>query len=103
ARLILADEPVASLDPASSRRVLEVLRSLCSQEGLTVLCSLHQVELALTYSDRILGLRDGQVVVDCPTRAFVPEIGDRIYGAYRDLSEVAQTMTVVPIRDSRAG
>ncbi|MEM6445522.1 MAG: phosphonate ABC transporter ATP-binding protein [Cyanobacteria bacterium J06642_2] len=99
ARLILADEPVASLDPASARRVLELLRSLCHREGLTVLCSLHQVELALTYSDRILGLRDGQLVVDCPTREFVPEIGDRIYGTFPAL-EVATSRNNAVARPS---
>ncbi|MEO1131478.1 MAG: phosphonate ABC transporter ATP-binding protein [Cyanobacteria bacterium J06639_1] len=103
ARLILADEPVASLDPASSRRVLEILRSLCHREGLTVLCSLHQVELALAYSDRILGLRDGQLVADCPTRAFVPDIVDRIYGAYQGRPDMAGTHSIIALRDPRAG
>lgn len=103
AQLILADEPVASLDPTSARRVLNVLRSLCHREGLTVLCSLHQVELALTYSDRILGLRNGQVVVDCPTQEFVPEIGDRIYGEYRDRRGSADSKSVMSARDAQLG
>lgn len=64
--LILADEPVASLDPESAQIVLSLLRSLCHQEGLTVLCSLHQVELAKQYSDRILGIRAGELILDIP-------------------------------------
>ncbi len=66
ARLLLADEPIASLDPESAAGVLELLRSLCRQEGLTALCSLHQAELACQYADRILGLRAGKLVFDQP-------------------------------------
>ncbi len=67
ARLILADEPIASLDPESAHTVLSLLRSLCQQEGLTVVCNLHQVELARQYSDQILGIRAGELVLDLPT------------------------------------
>jgi phosphonate transport system ATP-binding protein len=66
ARLLLADEPVASLDPESAQRMLDLLRSLCRQEGLTVLCSLHQVAFAQQYADRALGLRDGTLMLDKP-------------------------------------
>jgi len=67
ASLILADEPVASLDPNSAQVVLSLLRSLCQQEGLTVICNLHQVEFAKQYSDRILGIRAGRLVLNTPT------------------------------------
>ncbi|MBD2101956.1 phosphonate ABC transporter ATP-binding protein [Leptolyngbya sp. FACHB-261] len=67
AKLLLADEPVASLDPDSAHRVLSLLRSLCDQEGLTVLCNLHQVDLAKQYSDRVLGIRGGELVLDTAT------------------------------------
>ncbi|MBD2256522.1 phosphonate ABC transporter ATP-binding protein [Pseudanabaena sp. FACHB-2040] len=70
ASLILADEPVASLDPETAHTVLGLLRSLCQQEGLTVLCNLHQVELAREYSDRILGIQSGKLVLDVPTAQF---------------------------------
>ena len=66
AQLILADEPIASLDPESAHTVLNLLRSLCQEEGMTVLCNLHQVEFARAYSDRILGIRAGSVVLDAP-------------------------------------
>lgn len=65
--LLLADEPIASLDPESAHTVLSLLKSLCHNEGLTVVCNLHQVEFAKQYSDRILGMRHGEVVLDQPT------------------------------------
>ncbi len=68
AQVVLADEPVASLDPQSAHTVLSVLRSLCDQEGLTIICNLHQVELAQQYSHQILGLRQGALILDKPTR-----------------------------------
>jgi phosphonate transport system ATP-binding protein len=58
-QLVLADEPVASLDPKISRDILELLRRAAHAHGAAVLCSLHQVDLALAFADRILGLRDG--------------------------------------------
>lgn len=79
ARLILADEPVASLDPETADVVLHLLRSLCEQEGMTILCNLHQVELAKRYSDRILGIRAGQLVLDIPTDQFSETDADLIY------------------------
>jgi phosphonate transport system ATP-binding protein len=62
--ILLADEPVASLDPESSAQVMGLIREIASERNLTVLCSLHQVELALSWADRIVGLRSGQVVLD---------------------------------------
>jgi len=62
--LLLADEPVASLDPESSAQVMDVLFRICVEEQLTVVCSLHQVELALGWAHRLVGLRDGQKVLD---------------------------------------
>jgi len=79
ARLILADEPVASLDPETAHVVLHLLRSLCDHEGITVVCNLHQVELAKQYSDRILGMRSGRLMLDVPTHRFSPSDADLIY------------------------
>jgi phosphonate transport system ATP-binding protein len=67
ADLILADEPVASLDPVAARRVLEILRRLNREDGLTVIVSLHQVEYAQAYCDRVVALKEGRVVYDGPT------------------------------------
>lgn len=62
--LILADEPVASLDPASSALVLDILERISSEDGISILCSLHQIELALARADRIVALRAGCVALD---------------------------------------
>jgi phosphonate transport system ATP-binding protein len=62
--LLLADEPVSSLDPAATETVLTLLRTLARDHGITVLCSLHQVELIDGFADRVIGLRDGEVVFD---------------------------------------
>lgn len=62
--VVLADEPVASLDPEISRSVLALLRRAASAHGATVLCSLHQVDLAREFADRIVGLRAGRLVLD---------------------------------------
>ncbi|MGH8794102.1 MAG: phosphonate ABC transporter ATP-binding protein [Stackebrandtia sp.] len=64
--VLLADEPVASLDPESSHQVMELINRVAAEENLTVLCSLHQVDLALAWGDRIIGLHTGQVVMDTP-------------------------------------
>lgn len=63
-RLVLADEPVASLDPEISGQVMDVLFRSCVEDGITVVCSLHQVDLALGWANRLIGLRDGKVVLD---------------------------------------
>ncbi|MBM3223511.1 MAG: phosphonate ABC transporter ATP-binding protein [Candidatus Tectomicrobia bacterium] len=66
-RFILADEPVASLDPETAESVLDTLRSIARERGIAVLCSLHQVDLATRFADRILGMRQGRLLLDLPT------------------------------------
>jgi len=63
-KIMLADEPVASLDPESSAQVLDILLRVSVEDRMTVIITLHQVELALGWANRILGLRDGKVVLD---------------------------------------
>jgi phosphonate transport system ATP-binding protein len=63
-RVILADEPMASLDPALARTVMDLLRQINQEDGITVLTSLHVMDLALAYGQRVIGLRDGRVVYD---------------------------------------
>lgn len=77
--LILADEPVASLDPKLSVQILELLRRIAREDGLTVIVSLHVVELARTYGDRILGFSGGRVVFDGPSTALDESAIERIY------------------------
>ncbi|MGY0500363.1 phosphonate ABC transporter ATP-binding protein [Nocardia sp. FBN12] len=64
--LLLADEPVASLDPENAAIVMDLLFRVCIEEKLTVVCTLHQVDLALGWAHRIVGLRNGQKVLDRP-------------------------------------
>ncbi len=63
-RLIVADEPVASLDPASATGVLHLLQDITRLEGVTVICSLHQVGYARAFASRIIGLASGHIVID---------------------------------------
>lgn len=64
AKIILADEPVASLDPVSARKVMEILRDLNRTDGLTLVVTLHQVDYALRYCDRVVALKEGRIVYD---------------------------------------
>ena len=66
--IILADEPVASLDPLIAFQILSLLKEICYTHGITVICNLHQLELALHFSDRIIGLKDGSIVLDTATK-----------------------------------
>jgi len=68
-QVLLADEPVASLDPEAADEVMRLLRRLASEDGLAVVCVLHQPELAARYADRIVGLRRGRTVFDRPASA----------------------------------
>lgn len=81
ARLLLADEPVASLDPASTRRVMDLMVELNRTQGLTLLVSLHHVVLARRYCERVLALRDGVLVFDGPTSALSHEFLQSLYGS----------------------
>lgn len=63
-RVLLADEPVSSLDPANSEQIMVILKDLCKEQGLTTLVNLHQVDLAKRYAERIIGLRHGKVAFD---------------------------------------
>jgi phosphonate transport system ATP-binding protein len=79
-QVLLADEPVASLDPESSDQVMALIREIAVDEGLTVICSLHQVDLALSWADRIVGLRHGAVVLDTETEGLSKAQVMEIYG-----------------------
>ena len=80
ARLLLADEPVASLDPESTRRVMELLLALNQDQGLTLVISLHDVALARRYCERVVALRDGALVFDGPTSALTTPFLRELYG-----------------------
>ena len=83
-KIVLADEPIASLDPASSKRVMETLRSINQEDGITVVVSLHQVDYAYRYCPRTIALRDGQIIYDGPSDALTPAFLHELYGAESD-------------------
>ena len=82
--VILADEPIASLDPSASREVLAHLRSIAKERGCTILCCLHQVALAKEFADRIIGIEGGRVVFDLSPKDVDETTLQLIYNNYDD-------------------
>jgi phosphonate transport system ATP-binding protein len=78
--LFLADEPVASLDPGSGRRVLALLREICRERAMAAVVSLHQVEMAREFADRVVALSAGRVVFDGPPDGLDDTLLERLYG-----------------------
>ena len=78
--VLLADEPVALLDPESSTQVMALIREIAAADGLTVVCSLHQVDLAISWADRIVGVRHGALVLDTPAEGLSKAEVMEIYG-----------------------
>lgn len=92
-RVILADEPVASLDPVTSEEIMGLLREICSRDGITVVVNLHQVDLAKRFADRVIGMNDGLVVYDGPVSGLTRETLTRIYKRNGDeIDEQLETM-----------
>lgn len=85
AAVILADEPIASLDPESSRRVMAALADINRTDGVTVVVSLHQVDFALKYCRRVVALRDGRVMYDGPAASVTAAMLRDLYGDNSDL------------------
>lgn len=81
ARLVLADEPIASLDPESSRKVMELLARMNREHACTVLVSLHQVEFAIKYCPRTIALNNGRIVFDGPSSQLTPDLLADLYGS----------------------
>jgi phosphonate transport system ATP-binding protein len=81
AKLILADEPIASLDPEASRRVMETLARINAEDGTTVIVSLHQVDFAIRFCPRTIALRAGAVIYDGPSAALTPTLLRSLYGS----------------------
>jgi len=79
-KIMLADEPIASLDPANATRVMDELKRINREDGLTVLVNLHTLDTAKVYSDRIIAMRDGVIVFDGPPKALTDDIVSQVYG-----------------------
>ncbi|MDR9892636.1 phosphonate ABC transporter ATP-binding protein [Pseudenterobacter timonensis] len=90
AKIILADEPIASLDPESARIVMEILRDINQKDGITVVVTLHQVDYALRYCERIVALRQGHLFFDGASHAFDNDRFDHLYRSINRVDENAQ-------------
>ena len=100
--IVLADEPVASLDPRNSRIVMDALQRINRHFGLTVLCNLHSLELARGYCDRLIGMASGRVVFDGEPQALTEDIARELYGMEAgDVLDAAPTGPM-PIAASQA-
>lgn len=78
-RLILGDEPVASLDPTTARSIIALLKDINVNERITILLNMHTVDLALEFADRVVGLKAGKIVYDGPARGVSREVLEDIY------------------------
>lgn len=83
-RILLADEPIASLDPMNAKIVMDALSAINREDGITVICNLHTLDTARTYCDRIIGLADGNLVFDGAPDELTEAKAREIYGAETD-------------------
>ncbi|MGH6782709.1 MAG: phosphonate ABC transporter ATP-binding protein, partial [Sphingomonadaceae bacterium] len=79
-KLILADEPIASLDPRNTQVVMDALFRINREDGITVICNLHDLDIAAKYCDRLIGMAAGKVVFDDVPQALTREIAAELYG-----------------------
>lgn len=93
-QLLLADEPVASLDPSSAETVMGYLRKAAKEHDVTALVSLHQVNIAAYFGERFIGLRDGQKLFDVDRSELTPELIDELYGSVETVGLAEQEKTV---------
>ena len=81
---MLADEPIASLDPHNTRLVMDALQRMNKHFGITVICNLHSLEIARTYCDRLVGMAAGAVVFDDVAAALTDTAARELYGTASD-------------------
>jgi phosphonate transport system ATP-binding protein len=96
-RIMLADEPIASLDPGNATRVMEALRTINAEDGLTVLVNLHTIDTARTYCQRIIAMREGRVFFDGTPRQLTDDVLRDIYGT-DGLAEFSESITSTSVR-----
>ena len=95
-KTILADEPVASLDPVTAKQVMDDFKRINRETGMTVLINIHHVDLALRYCTRVVGIRAGEIVYDGPTEQVAQEVLDAIYMGGTDDENPADLAEVLP-------
>ena len=82
-KIILADEPVAALDPVTAKQVMQDFVRINREMGISILLNIHHIELAMEYADRIIGIRSGKIVYDGPAKEVDQAVLDAIYGEER--------------------
>lgn len=83
-KLLLCDEPIASLDPSSSKTIMDILKNMTHKRNIACIVNLHQLDVALAYSTRIIGLSKGEIVYDGAPEFLTDEIIERIYGTSKE-------------------
>ena len=96
-RIMLADEPIASLDPLNAKVVMDALRAINQEDGLTVICNLHTLDTARQYCDRIIGMQDGVIVFDGTAKQLTDKAAREIYGAEAE-EAFSEAMTSTALR-----
>jgi len=96
-KIMLADEPIASLDPANATLVMDALKSINRDDGLTVLVNLHTLDTARAYCDRIIAMRTGRVMFDGTARQLTDDVVRDIYGT-EGLQEFNEAVTSTAAR-----
>jgi phosphonate transport system ATP-binding protein len=100
-KMLLADEPIASLDPLNAKIVMDALRDINEREGITVITNLHTLDTARSYCERIIGMADGRVVFDGPPRELTASAVRQIYGSDKDGAGIDETMTSTSLQPAR--
>ena len=96
-KMVLADEPIASLDPLNAKIVMDALRDINEREGITVITNLHTLDTARSYCERIVGMAGGRVVFDGKPSELTTEAVKEIYGTDKDGAGIDETMTSTAI------
>lgn len=99
--MILADEPIASLDPLNAQIVMDALKDINEREGITVITNLHTLDTARAYCERVIGMASGKVVFDGPPEELTTETVRMIYGASGDGTEISESITSTSISAAR--
>jgi phosphonate transport system ATP-binding protein len=100
-KLVLADEPISSLDPLNAQIVMKALREIHERDGKTVICNLHTLDTARTYCDRIIGMCAGRIVFDGAPAQLTADVVSAIYGADGELDEATTSTRLQAIGAER--
>ncbi|MBI1219571.1 MAG: phosphonate ABC transporter ATP-binding protein [Rhodobacteraceae bacterium] len=101
-KVILADEPIASLDPMNALVVMDTLRRIHEEDGRMVIANLHTLDAARRYCDRVIGMRDGRIVFDGTPDLLTTDVAREIYGADESFSEAATSTSIEALETTTA-